>query len=214
VHGRGDATAQDAVSSTGRKRPGRPAGTSDTRERILTRARELFARNGIGNTSIRSIAAAAEVDAALVHHYFGTKGELFAAAVHIPIDPMEIIGPLREVPIDQLGLVLPSVLLPLWDSEIGSGFIATMRSLLAGSDVGLIRSFLQDVISVEVGSRVDEPPGSGRIRIQFVASQLVGVVMARYILELEPFKSLSVHQIAETIAPNLQRYLTGDLPGL
>jgi AcrR family transcriptional regulator len=202
------------VNSTGRKRPGRPPGTSDTRERILTRARELFARNGIGNTSIRSIAAAAEVDAALVHHYFGTKEQLFAAAVHIPIDPMQVIGPLREVPIDQLGLVLPSVLLPLWDSEIGSGFIATMRSLLAGSDVGLIRSFLQDVISVEVGSRVDEPPGSGRIRIQFVASQLVGVVMARYILELEPFKSLPVQQVAETIAPNLQRYLTGDLPGL
>jgi AcrR family transcriptional regulator len=211
---RGDATTQDAVSSTGRKRPGRPPGTSDTRERILTRARELFARNGIGNTSIRSIAAAAEVDAALVHHYFGTKEQLFAAAVQIPIDPMQVIGPLREVPIDQLGLVLPSLLLPLWDSEIGSGFIATMRSLLAGSDVGLIRSFLQDVISVEVGSRVDDPPGSGPIRIQFVASQLVGVVMARYILELEPFKSLPVQQVAETIAPNLQRYLTGDLPGL
>jgi len=47
-----------------------------------------------------------------------------------------------------------------------------------------------------------------------VASQLVGVVMARYILELEPFKSLPVEQIADTIAPNLQRYLTGDLPGL
>jgi AcrR family transcriptional regulator len=202
------------VSSTGRKRPGRPPGTSDTRERILTRARELFARNGIGNTSIRSIAAAAEVDAALVHHYFGTKEQLFAAAVHIPIDPMQVIGPLREVPIDQLGLVLPSLLLPLWDSEIGSGLIATMRSLLAGRDVGLIRSFLQDVISVEVGSRVDDPPGSGPIRIQFVASQLVGVVMARYILELEPFKSLPVQQVAETIAPNLQRYLTGDLPGL
>jgi hypothetical protein len=61
---------------------------------------------------------------------------------------------------------------------------------------------------------VDEPPGSGPIRVQFVASQLVGVVMARYILELEPFRSLSVQQIAETIAPNLQRYLTGDLPGL
>jgi AcrR family transcriptional regulator len=202
------------VSSTGRKRPGRPAGTSDTRERILTRARELFARNGIGNTSIRSIAAAAEVDPALVHHYFGSKEQLFAAAVHIPIDPMQVIGPLREVPIDQLGLVLPSLLLPLWDSEIGSGFIATLRSLLAGSDVSLIRSFLQDVISVEVGSRVDEPAGSGRIRVQFVASQLVGIVMARYILELEPFKSLPVQQVAETIAPNLQRYLTGDLPGL
>jgi AcrR family transcriptional regulator len=174
----------------------------------------LFARNGIDKTSIRSIAASAGVDAALVHHYFGTKQQLFAAAIHIPIDPMEIIGPMRATPVDELGLKLPSLLLPLWDSELGSGFIATLRSLLAGNDVRLVRSFLQEVISVEVGKRVDDPPGSGRIRVQFVASQLVGVVMARYILELEPFKSLPVHQIAETIAPNLQRYLTGDLPGL
>jgi AcrR family transcriptional regulator len=202
------------VSDAGRKRPGRPRGASDTRDRILVNARELFARNGIGNTSIRSIAAAADVDSALVHHYFGTKEQLFAAAVHIPIDPMQVIGPMREVPIENLGLMLPSLLLPLWDSEMGSGFIATMRSLLAGSDVSLIRSFLQDVISVEVGSRVDTPPGSGRVRVQFVASQLVGVVMARYILELDPFKSMPVTQIAETIAPNLQHYLTGDLPGL
>jgi len=202
------------VSTSNRKRPGRPSGTSDTRDRILTNARELFARNGIGKTSIRSIAAAADVDSALVHHYFGTKEQLFAAAVHIPVDPMLVIGPMREAPIDELGLTLPSLLLPLWDSEMGSAFLATLRSLLAGDGVGLIRSFLQDVIAVEIGSRVDEPPGSGRIRVQFVASQLVGVVMARYILELEPFASLPVEQIAETIAPNLQHYLTGELPGL
>ena len=202
------------MSTSHRKRPGRPSGTSDTRDRILTNARELFARNGIGKTSIRSIAAAAGVDSALVHHYFGTKEQLFAAAVHIPVDPMLVIGPMREAPIDELGLRLPSLLLPLWDSEMGSAFLATLRSLLAGDGVGLIRSFLQDVIAVEIGSRVDEPPGSGRIRVQFVASQLVGVVMARYILELEPFASLPVEQIAETIAPNLQHYLTGELPGL
>jgi AcrR family transcriptional regulator len=197
-----------------RKRPGRPPGTSDTRERILASARELFARNGIDKTSIRAVATDAGVDPALVHHYFGTKQQLFAAAIHIPIDPMEIIGPMRETPVDEIGYKLPSILLPLWDSEIGKGFIATLRSLLAGSDVSLIRSFLQEVIAVEVGSRVDNPPGSGRIRIQFVASQLVGVAMARYILELEPFKSLPAQQVAETIAPNLQRYLTGELPGL
>ena len=196
-----------------RKGPGRPPGTSDTRERILASARELFARNGIDKTSIRAIAADAGVDAALVHHYFGTKTQLFAAAIHIPIDPMTVIGPLREIPVDRIGYVLPSILLPLWDSELGKGFIATLRSILAGNDASLIRSFLQDVIAVEVGSRVDSPPGSGRIRVQYVASQLVGVVMARYILELDPFRSLPVEQIAETIAPNLQRYLTGDLPG-
>ncbi|MGE0220940.1 TetR/AcrR family transcriptional regulator [Mycolicibacterium sp.] len=198
-----------------RKRPGRPPGTSDTRDRILASARELFARNGIHSTSIRAIASAAGVDPALVHHYFGTKNQLFAAAIHIPVDPMTVIGPLRETPVEQIGYVLPSLLLPLWESELGQGFMATLRSVLSGTDVSdasMIRSFLQEVITTEVGSRVDDPPGSGRVRVQFVISQMVGVVMARYILALEPFASLSVPQIVDTIAPNLQRYLTGELP--
>jgi AcrR family transcriptional regulator len=200
------------ATNTGRRRPGRPAGSSDTRDRILANARELFARNGIRDTSIRAVAAAAGVDSALVHHYFGTKEKLFAAAVHIPIDPMDIIGRLKEAPIEELGYTLPSMLLQLWDSEIGAAFIATLRSILAGSEVNLFRSFIQDVIAVELGPRVDDPPGTGHIRIQFVASQLVGVVMARYILGFEPFASLPADQIARTMAPNLQRYLTGDLP--
>jgi AcrR family transcriptional regulator len=201
-----------AATNAGRKRPGRPAGTSDTRDRILASARELFSRNGISNTSIRAVAAAAGVDSALVHHYFGTKEQLFAAAVHVPINPMDVIGQLRDVPVEELGHKIPSMLLSLWDSEIGAGLIATLRSIVAGTEVNLFRTFIQDVITVEVGSRVDDPPGSSIIRIQFVASQLVGVLMARYILGLEPFASLPAQQIADTIAPNLQRYLTGELP--
>ncbi|BBX08322.1 TetR family transcriptional regulator [Mycolicibacterium aichiense] len=202
------------MSAGSAKRPGRPRGSSDTRERILTRARELFARNGIDKTSIRSIAAAAGVDSALVHHYFGTKQQLFAAAIQLPIDPMTVLVPLRDTPIEDLGHVLPATLLPLWDSEMGAGLIATIRSLLTGSDVSLVRSFLQEVITAEVAPRVDNPPGTGRLRVQFVASQLVGVVMARYIIGLEPFASLTPEQISATIAPTLQRYLTGELPGL
>ncbi|GAB1815055.1 TetR/AcrR family transcriptional regulator [Mycobacterium sp. MUNTM1] len=200
------------ATSAGRRRRGRPAGSSGTRDRILDSARKLFARNGIRNTSIRAVAAAAGVDSALVHHYFGTKEKLFAAAVHIPIDPMDIIGQLREMPVDELGYRIPSMLLPLWDSEIGAAFIATLRSILAGEEISLFRTFIEDVITVEIGARVDNPPGSGTTRVQFVASQLVGVVMARYILRLEPFASLPPEQIAQMIAPNLQRYLTGDLP--
>ena len=144
VPGRGDATTKDTVTAlttnAERKRPGRPPGTSDTRDRILVSARELFARNGIDKTSIRAIAADAGVDPALVHHYFGTKTQLFAAAIHIPIDPMQVIGPLRQVPVEEIGYVLPSLLLPLWDSEMGKGFIATLRSILAGNDTSLVRS--------------------------------------------------------------------------
>lgn len=194
------------------RRPGRPAGNSDTRERILVNARELFALNGIDRTSIRAVAKAAGVDPALVHHYFGTKEQLFAAAIHIPINPMDVIRPMLDTPIEELGLKLPSLLLPLWDSELGAGLIATLRSLIAGDEVGLARSFLQELIGGTVGSRVDNPPGTGMLRTQFVASQLMGVVMARYIIKVEPFASLPTEQIAQTIAPNLQRFLTGDLP--
>jgi AcrR family transcriptional regulator len=158
------------------------------------------------------VAAGAGVDAALVHHYFGTKQQLFAAAIQLPIDPMTVLVPMRETPVEELGLRLPSVLLPIWDSEMGAGLIATLRSLLAGAEVSLARSFLQEVVVAEVGSRVDTPPGTGKIRAQFVASQLMGVVMARYIVQIEPFASLPAEQIAKTIAPTLQRYLTGDLP--
>ena len=179
-----------------RRRPGRPPGTSDNRERILANARELFARSGIHQTSIRAVAAAAGVDQALVHHYFGTKEQLFAAAIRIPIDATEVIGPLRETPVEEIGYKLPALLLPLWDSELGSGFIAALRSMLASSEESLFRSFLQEVIAV-VGSRVDNPPGTGIIRIQFVVSQLVGVAMARHIRELEPFASLPVERIVE-----------------
>lgn len=200
------------TTNTGRRRPGRPIGTSNTREHILTCARELFALNGLDRTSVRSVAAAAGVDASLVHHYYGTKQQLFAAAIQIPIDPTVVLEQIVETPVDELGLKLPSVLLPLWDSELGTGLIATLRALMAGTESNLARSFLQEVVTSEVGSRVDFPTGTGRIRAQFVASQLLGVVMARHIVKIEPFASLPADQVAQAIAPTLQRYLTGELP--
>ncbi|WP_246541003.1 TetR family transcriptional regulator [Mycobacterium spongiae] len=185
------------------------------RERILASARELFACNGIDKTSMRAVARTAEVNAALVHHYFGTKQQLVAAAIHIPIDPMEILIPMRQAHIDELGLRLPLLLLDIWDSERGAAWIATLRSLIAGGgDVSLTRSFLQEMVTAGVGSRVDSPPGTAVIRAEFVVAQMLGVVMARYIVKIEPFASLPAEQVAQTIAPSLQRYFTGELPGI
>jgi AcrR family transcriptional regulator len=202
------------VTKDGRRRPGRPAGGSDTRERILGSARELFARNGIGKTSIRAIAAGAGVDSALVHHYFGTKERLFAAAINVPFDPADILGPLRATSVEELGYTLPSLILRVWDSEIGAGLMATLRSAMAGDQINIFRSFLRDVVVTELAARVDDPPGSGVIRAEFVVTQILGVAMARHIFALQPFASLPVQQIVDTIAPNLQRYLTGELPGM
>jgi AcrR family transcriptional regulator len=200
------------VSSEHRRRPGRPPGASETRDKILTSARELFARNGIGNTSIRAIASDAGVDPALVHHYYGTKEKLFTAAINVKFDPAEILVPLQTTPVDQLGRTLPALILPLWDSEIGAGMVATLRSALAGDGIDIFRSFLRDVVVNALAARVDDPAGTGIVRAEFAATQVLGVVMARHILKLEPMASLPIDQIVETIAPNLQRYFTGDLP--
>jgi len=200
-----------SADPTGR-RPGRPSGASDTRDRILHSARELFARNGFGNTSIRAVAADAGVDAALVHHYYGTKQQLFAAATELPVDPMVVLGPLRDIPVEQLGRTLPELLLPLWDSQTGTGLIAALRSMLTGTEVPLARSFFRDIVVAELSHRVDKPVGTGVLRAEFAASQLMGIVVARYIVGLEPLASLPAEQIVTMIAPTLQRYLTGDLP--
>jgi AcrR family transcriptional regulator len=174
----------------------------------------LFSRKGIGKTSIRAIATDAGVDAALVHHYFGSKEQLFAAAINVKMDPAEILGPLRTAPVGELGHTLPTLILNLWDSDVGAGMIATLRSALAGDQISIFRSFLSDIVIKELAARVDEPPGSGIIRAEFVATQILGVAMARHILALEPIASLPVQQIVDTIAPNLQRYLTGELPAI
>ena len=147
------------------KRPGRPAGPSRTRERILASARELFGHNGIAKTSIRAIAADAGVDPALVHHYFGTKEMLFTAAVDIPFDPAIVIDTLRATPVDQLGRTIPSLVLPLWESELGTRLKATLRAAIAGDQVAIFSYFLRDVVLTppprrSAGSRTDP----GRIR--------------------------------------------------
>ncbi|CAN5425784.1 TetR family transcriptional regulator [soil metagenome] len=200
------------MSTDSRRRPGRPPGTSDTREKILASARDLFARNGIGNTSIRAIASDAGVDPALVHHYFGTKEKLFTAAINVAFDPALILFPLRAAPVEELGRILPSLILPVWDSEVGASMVATLRSALSGDEIGIFRSFLRDIVVTELAARVDNPAGSGVVRAEFAATQILGIAIARHILKLEPMASLPIPQIVDTIAPNLQRYFTGELP--
>ncbi|GAB0101502.1 TetR family transcriptional regulator [Nocardia sp. JMUB6875] len=198
--------------TAGNGRSGRRPGNSGTKEAILDAARTRFAAVGFDKASIRSIASAAGVDPALVHHYFGTKHELFAAALKLPVDPTDILARFREVPVDQLGETIIRTVVTIWDSEIGVPTIAAFRSLLASDDPALARTFLLDIVLKELRPRVDSPPGTGAKRAALAASQLGGLLLTRKILRLDPIASMSVEELATTIGPTLQRYFTGDLP--
>ncbi|SPX71405.1 TetR family transcriptional regulator [Mycobacteroides abscessus] len=196
------------------KRPGRRPGTSNARDDILASARKLFSLNGIDKTSIRAIASDAGVDPALVHHYFGTKLDLFREVVQLPVDPSVVLQPLRDVPVDELGVTIPRLIIAHWDSELGANMLAVFRSALTGADDGLVRVFFREVLVNIIAERVDSPPGSGVLRAEFAITQMAGILVGRYIMAIEPLASLTAEQIALTVGPNIQRYLTGALPSI
>ncbi|MFV8311081.1 TetR family transcriptional regulator [Mycobacteroides chelonae] len=194
------------------KRPGRRPGTSSARDDILASARKLFSVNGIDKTSMRSIASDAGVDPALIHHYFGTKLDLFREVVQLPVDPQVVLQPLRDIPVEELGIAIPRLIIPFWDSELGANVLALFRSALSGADDGLVRVFFREVLVNIIAERVDSPAGSGVLRAEFAITQMAGILVARYIMEVEPLASLTAEEIALTVGPNIQRYLTGELP--
>jgi AcrR family transcriptional regulator len=192
-------------------RRGRRPGAPDTRAAILSAAREAFAAAGYAGTTIRAVAGAAGVDAALVHHYFGTKDDLFVAAMQLPVDPRVELAPVLAQGPDGAGERIVRTVLTVWDDPTNRlPLLAVVRGALDGSGQRLIADgFLPAVIEpIGVALGIDHPER----RMPLVASQLIGVIMLRYLLEAEPVASMPVEELVAALGPTIQRYLTGDLP--
>lgn len=192
-------------------RTGRRPGNADTRLAILDAARVRFASTGFDKTSIRAIATDADVDPALVHHYFGNKQQLFAAAVDFPVDPDTTLLAVDAAPLDELGQTIVRAVVTVWDSPAGPGIVAMVRSIFAGGDQNLARSFLLQVVLERVRVRIATPADDGRARVSLAASQMVGVLTARKIIALEPLASMPIDAVVDAVGPVVQRYLTGDI---
>ncbi|WP_433755859.1 TetR family transcriptional regulator [Nocardia sp. CA-135398] len=204
--------ASDPTSNGDRgTRSGRRPGRSGAREDILAAARARFAEIGFDKTSIRAVAADAGVDPALVHHYFGTKQQLFAAVVELPIDPEATLRLIEAAPLDRLGETILGSVVAVWDSPAGPGIVAAVRSILAGGDTALARTFVLDVVLERVRMRIAKPEDDGRARVALVGTQMIGVLVARKILEIEPLASMPSPELVAAVAPTLQRYLTGEI---
>ncbi|SCL71166.1 TetR family transcriptional regulator [Micromonospora chersina] len=194
------------------RRTGRRPGNPDTREAILTAARAAFADRGFDAASIRAIATAAGVDPALVHHYFGTKEELFRATVAIPVDPAELVPRVLAGGRDEVGERLVRTFLAVWDSPVGTAAVALLRSAVSNQwTARLLREFLVTQVLRRVVEQLDLDPAETPLRGALVATQIAGLAMMRYVIRLEPVASASPDTLAATIGPTVQRYLTGPL---
>ena len=194
-----------------------PPGPRDERgvlaARIVAAARDQFAEDGWAGTTIRAVARSADVDPALVYHYFGSKEGLLDAATNPPQKWLETIAGVWTTPIQQLGKALITLLLASWaDDEIGP----TLRAILqTAAHEPSTREKLRRVVegSLMGVSELGSDERDRLTRSGLVSSQMMGFALMRYVWKIEPVASMSDEEVIAAIAPNLQRYVDGDLTG-
>ncbi|MEU0274632.1 TetR family transcriptional regulator [Streptomyces sp. NPDC006307] len=196
-----------------RGRPPRDAAAEGpgARERILEAARAEFAARGYDKTSVRGIARSAGVDPALVHHYFGTKDDVFAAAIEMSFEPALVVPAVLGAGPEGVGERLARTFLGVWENPATRApLLAILRSALTHEAAAtVLRGFvLRRLLERVAGElRVPDP----RFRAELAASHMIGIAILRYVVRVEPLASADPERIVAMVAPALQRYLTEEI---
>ncbi|GAA3065114.1 TetR family transcriptional regulator [Streptomyces roseofulvus] len=202
------------MSEASPRRRGRPArGAADdsgpgARERILEAARTQFAERGYDKTSVRGIAKAAGVDPALVHHYFGTKDEVFAAAIEVSFEPALVVPAIIGGPREAVGERLARFFIGVWENPVSRApLLAIIRSAVTHEAAAtVLRSFVLRRLLERIAADLAVP--DPEFRAELAASHMIGIVILRYVIRVEPLASADPERIVAEVAPTLQRYLT------
>ncbi|MFD5416398.1 TetR family transcriptional regulator [Streptomyces nojiriensis] len=196
-----------------RRGPGRPRQDEaddgpGTQERIRLAAREVFAERGYDKTSVRGIAKVAGVDPALVHHYFGSKDDLFAAAIEVSIEPALVVPAIIGEGPDGIGERLARYFLGVWENPVTRvPLLAVIRSALTHEAAAkVLRQLVLRRLLERVAADLDVPDPT--FRAELAASHMVGIAILRYVVQVEPLASADPEKIVALVAPTLQRYLT------
>src|SRR5262245_16212312 len=190
------------------RRTGRWRTGQRNKQRIVEVAREHF-KHGYEQATVRGIAADAGVDVAMVYYFFGNKEGLFTAAViDIPEHPLHQLPTLLDDGPDGIGERLVRRFIERWDE--GDTFEPLLTIWRSAADQPLARKLLHDTLAGPVAERlaaefrVDDPV----LRVELVASHLMGLAFARYQLRIEPIASVGIDELVAWLGPTVQRYLT------
>jgi AcrR family transcriptional regulator len=176
------------------------------KEAILAAAREQFAEHGYAGATMRAIAAQAGVDVALVSYYFGPKSGLFVESLRLPVSPAAVVEGLLADGTDDLGARLVHRLLQVWDDPAtGAPLVGVLRS--ASGQPELLRDFIESQILARLTPALEGPDAA--LRASALASQVLGLVLLRYALRVEPLASAPPADVVALYGPTLQRYVDG-----
>jgi AcrR family transcriptional regulator len=179
--------------------------------RILDQARAAFAEFGYAGTTIRAIARAADVDPALVHHYYGAKENLLDAATTLPQSFLAQVIAAWQTPPAELGEQLVRQMLANWQNPDHSPALRAIAQIAGNEPV--IREKLRTIVEHSImGASAQALSADERLlRSSLIASQLMGLAFMRFIWKIEPLASMPDDEVVSAIAPTIQRYLDGDV---
>lgn len=189
------------------RRRGRPRGETDTRERIISAAVDAFGEHGYDGATIRAIATRAGVDSALVHHYFGTKADLFAAAMDVPMRPDIAVPEILAGPRDEVGERIVGYVLEAFEQpEVRRRGVGLLRAAVGSKlTTPVLAGFLSRELLGRIARGIDADDAP--LRATLVASQIAGLLMTRYVMKLAPIADAGVEDLIARIGPTVQRYL-------
>lgn len=197
-----------AGHTTGIRRPGRRTGDSGTKEAILAAALESFADRGYDATSVRAVAKQAEVDPGLIRHYFGSKKQLFTAAV---VDRSELGDRILDAldgPTDSVGERIVRAYLDLWESPGTGPVLQTLfRSAVASEDLAPL--FVDSMVASLQGRSGRALTSEFIGRFPTFAPQILGVAVCRYVLHIPLIAEEPLDEVVARLAPDVQQKLTG-----
>jgi AcrR family transcriptional regulator len=163
-----------------------------TEARVLEQARRLFSERGYDRTTIRAVALAAGTDPALVMRYFGSKAQLFATAAHVPLDE-PVTGP-ASVVAEQL---LNALTLKLETDPTST--LTMLRSMLTHPEAATgVRATIASQ-QRQLADALGTPDAS--LRTAVFGAMTLGLIISRYLLELDGLTCSSPDEIAEIIRP-------------
>jgi AcrR family transcriptional regulator len=191
------------------RHPGRRQGESGTKEAIADAARAEFLERGYTAATIRSVARRAEVDPALVYHYFTNKPTLFASTINLPADPRRISEAVRTSQTGR-GARLAEMFLAQWETgpgPPGQSFITMVQAMSSSPEAADgLREFLMD----RVWGKLPEGTEAMHWRRVTVSAELFGLAWNRYVVRAEPLASAPLEEVARQVGPALERLMFGD----
>jgi AcrR family transcriptional regulator len=179
--------------------------------RILREARASFAEHGYAGTTVRAVARAADVDPALVYHYYDSKEGLLDAATTPPQSFLDQIVIAWQTPQDELGEQLVRRMLRNWENP-DHGPVLQAILQIAGNEPATrekLRIIIERSMMGPSAQALDE---SERLaRTSLIGSQIMGLAFMRYVWKIEPIATMTEDELVRAIAPTIQRYLTSKI---